>query len=103
MNFSQQTKKIMEFVENFIINNRDDEDILENWIAEENSSKIEKIIKTSTKSSTEKKVKDPNKPKRGKSSYLFFCADNREKVKKDLEKNGEDFKATDVTKELLGN
>ena len=95
----------MEFVANFITNNRDDEDILENWMTdEENAAEIEKIMKTakktSTKSSTEKKVKDPNKPKRGKSSYLFFCADNREKVKRDLEKIGEDFKATDVTKEL---
>ena len=95
----------MEFVANFITNNSDDENILENWMTdEENSKEIEKIIKTakktSTKNSTEKKVKDPNKPKRGKSSYLFFCADNREKVKEDLEQKGEDFKATDVTKEL---
>ena len=94
----------MDFVANFITNNSDDEDILGNWNTEENSAEIEKIMKTakktSTKSSTEKKVKDPNKPKRGKSSYLFFCADNREKVKKDLEEDGEDFKATDVTKEL---
>ena len=41
--------------------------------------------------------KDPNAPKRGKSSYLYFCADNREKVKKSL---GKDAKATNVTREL---
>ena len=101
MNFSQQTKKIVDFITNFFKDHPyEDEEILKYWNTEENFTEIEKIIKTSTKSSTEKKVKDPNKPKRGKSSYLFFCADNREKVKKDLEKNGEDFKATDVTKEL---
>jgi hypothetical protein len=42
-------------------------------------------------------AKDPNKPKRGKSAYLFFCADNRSKVKAEL---GEDAKATEVTAAL---
>ena len=105
MNFSQQTKQVMDFVTNFLKDHQyEDEKILECWNTKENAAEIEKIMKTakktSTKSSTEKKVKDPNKPKRGKSSYLFFCADNREQVKEDLEKKGEDFKATDVTKEL---
>ena len=43
------------------------------------------------------KVKDPNAPKRGKSSYIFFCAENRPVVQKEL---GSDAKAVDVTKEL---
>jgi hypothetical protein len=42
-------------------------------------------------------AKDPNKPKRGKSAYLFFCAANRSKVKEEL---GEDAKATEVTSAL---
>jgi hypothetical protein len=42
-------------------------------------------------------AKDPNKPKRGKSSYLFFCAENRSKVKAEL---GADAKATEVTSAL---
>ena len=41
--------------------------------------------------------KDPNKPKRGKSAYLFFCADHREDVKAQL---GEEAKTTEVTAEL---
>ena len=41
--------------------------------------------------------KDPNAPKRGKSSYLYFCQDNRDQVKKSL---GNDAKATDVTRQL---
>ena len=41
--------------------------------------------------------KDPNAPKRGKSSYLFFCAALRDTVKTSL---GAESKATEVTKEL---
>ena len=41
--------------------------------------------------------KDPNKPKRGKSSYIFFCAEHREEAKKEL---GPEAKATEVTIEL---
>ena len=46
---------------------------------------------------SDRKKKDPLAPKRGKSAYLFFCADYRDSVKKEL---GDDSKATDVTKEL---
>jgi hypothetical protein len=49
------------------------------------------------KESKPKKLKDPNKPKKNKSSYLFFCEDKRAAVKKDL---GDDAKATEVTTEL---
>ncbi len=44
-----------------------------------------------------KKVKDPSAPKRGKSAYIFFCADMRDTVRSEL---GNDSKATEVTKEL---
>ena len=47
-------------------------------------------------SSKEKKLKDPNAPKRPKSSYLFFCDEMRAQVKSD----NPEFKAVDVTKEL---
>ena len=43
------------------------------------------------------KKKDPNAPKRGKSAYLLFCADQRDAVKSEL---GKESKATDITKEL---
>jgi hypothetical protein len=49
---------------------------------------------------SEKKIKDPNAPKRGKSSYLFFCEDHRAAAKERLEEAGGDYKATDVTKML---
>lgn len=40
--------------------------------------------------------KDPNVPKRGKSSYIFFCMDIRETVKTE----NPDMKAKNITKEL---
>ncbi len=50
----------------------------------------------SEKLSSQKKKKDPNAPKRGKSAYMFFCAEYREKVKEELD----DPKPTEVTTEL---
>jgi len=50
----------------------------------------------SSQQSVVKKVKDPNAPKRGKSSYIFFCVENREKVKT----AHPDMEAKDIIKEL---
>ena len=49
-----------------------------------------------------KKLKDPNKPKRAKSSYMYFASALREKVTKKLSKKSKDGKASmaDVSKEL---
>ena len=45
------------------------------------------------KLSSKKKRKDPNAPKRGKSAYIFFGQQHREKVKEELmEEHGDDFK-----------
>ena len=41
--------------------------------------------------------KDENIPKRAKSPYLYFCEENRDKIRGEL---GEKTKATDITKEL---
>jgi len=46
------------------------------------------------KSSGKSKVKDPNAPKRAKSSYIFFCQEAREKLK------GSEVKSKDVMSEL---
>ena len=48
-------------------------------------------------SKTKNQDKDENFPKRAKSPYLFFCDENRNKVRLEL---GEGTKATDITKEL---
>ena len=44
-----------------------------------------------------KSPKDPNKPKRGKSPYIFFCGEEREKVKQEMPT---DTKPTEITREL---
>lgn len=44
-----------------------------------------------------KAMKDPNKPKRAKTSYMYFCQDHREKLKKDNPK----MKMVEISK-LLG-
>jgi hypothetical protein len=71
------------------------------WDEEEIQEKFMKLLpkETSNGSSKEKKSKmtDPNKPKRGKSAYLFFCLDNREKIKQEL---GKEATATSVTAKL---
>lgn len=45
---------------------------------------------------TTKKIKDVNAPKRGKSSYIFFCMDSREKI----QTKNPDMSAKDIIKEL---
>ena len=67
---------------------------IEQWQVKENEDAIKEIIKPTTKTST--KLKDPNKPKRGKTAYMLFCADERPGVKAELV----DVKPTGVTAEL---
>jgi len=53
----------------------------------------DEFLKTSRKSGK----KDPLAPKRAQSAYLYFCAEERDNVKKSL---GADAQQTDVTREL---
>ena len=93
-----QIQNINEFIKAFLTTHGVDEEIFEQWKNDENQQAVEALMKTLTnRLAKEKKFKDPNAPKRGKSAYLFFCAENREKVKADL---GEEAKATEVTAEL---
>ena len=58
---------------------------------------LHKILSTNIKDKSSKKIeKDPNAPKRGKSGYIFFCIENREKIKK----SNPDMSAKDIIKEL---
>lgn len=54
---------------------------------------LDKIVSNKT---SEKRKKDPNAPKRGKSSYIFFCVEQREKIKK----SHPEMEAKDIIKEL---
>ena len=64
------------------------------WNSQEN---IEAFNIIAVKRGSSDKIKDPNKPKRGKSAYIFFCAKKREEAKANL---GDGAKATEVTSEL---
>lgn len=62
------------------------------WKGDDCQTQLKSIL---TKSKTV--VKDENIPKRAKSPYLYFCEDNRDKIREEL---GDKTKATDITKEL---
>jgi hypothetical protein len=85
---------IANFVAKFLSDNGSDE-LVEKWNTQENIEAFNNVTVKTKRSSD--KIKDPNKPKRGKSAYIFFCAKKREEAKAKL---GDDAKATEVTSEL---
>jgi hypothetical protein len=86
---------IAKFVAKFLSDNGSEE-LVEMWNSQENIEAFNVVEIKSTKRSSDK-IKDPNKPKRGKSAYIFFCAKKREEAKANL---GDGAKATEVTSEL---
>ena len=47
-----------------------------------------------------KVLKDPNKPKRAKSAYLFYCDDHRQKILDTMRKKKKKVNIADVSKQL---
>ncbi len=45
-------------------------------------------------------LKDPNKPKRAKSAYLFYCDDHRQKILDTMRKKKKKVNIADVSKQL---
>ena len=86
------TITINKYIMAFLSEHGSDE-MVEEWNNEENQTKLSGVLKTKKASPK----KDPKAPKRGKSAYIFFCADQREAVKSDL---GDDVKQTVITSEL---
>jgi len=86
---------IAKFVTKFLSDNGSGE-LVDAWNSQENIEAFNIVAVKSIKRSSDK-IKDPNKPKRGKSAYIFFCAKKREEAKANL---GEGAKATEVTSEL---
>jgi hypothetical protein len=86
---------IANFVAKFLSDNGSEE-LVDAWNSQENIEAFNIVAVKSTKRSSDK-IKDPNKPKRGKSAYIFFCAKKREEAKSNL---GDGAKATEVTSEL---
>ena len=68
-------ENISQFVIDFINNNKNP-NIIEAWGSKKNQEQLFRTIKKNNIV-----IKDPHKPKRGKSGYLFFCAEYREKMK----------------------
>ena len=87
---------IAKFVAKFLSENGS-EKLAAKWNDQDNMEAFKAVVLKATKRGNEKKLKDPLKPKRGKSAYLFFCAAKREEAKKRLEDGA---KVTDVTAEL---
>jgi len=85
-------KQLNKIVLAFLNKNADTTNLVELWKDSVNQKHVKNILCRANRL-----PKDPNAPKRGKSSYLYFCADNRTRVKDSL---GKDSKATDVTKKL---
>jgi len=86
---------IANFVAKFLSDNGSEE-LVDAWNSQENIEAFNIVAIKSTKRSSDK-IKDPNKPKRGKSAYIFFCAKKRDEAKVNL---GNGAKATEVTSEL---
>ena len=85
---------IAKFVAKFLSDNGSEE-LVEKWNTQENIEAFNNVAVKTKRSSD--KIKDPKKPKRGRSAYIFFCAKKREEAKANL---GDGAKATEVTSEL---
>ena len=68
-------KDFSNFVLDFIQKHKDSTDILNTWNSENTQKVLEKLLKSA------RNKKDPNKPKRGRSSYILFCDEYRPIVK----------------------
>ena len=91
MTTTPQIKNINLFINSFLAGCGSD-DILEIWNNKNTQLNFIKIFKQDFSKKT------PNKPKKGKNSYIFFCSANREIVKENLDKAA---KGKEVMSELV--
>ena len=101
MAMGTQTEQVIDYVKAFLQQAADAGAewpfVLEQWTSADNIGDVEALLKKSAPKKGSDKLKDPNKPKRGKSGYLYFCADKRAAVKAELPEGA---KPTEVTTEL---
>jgi len=90
-----QLKNINEYIQSFL-SEHGSEELIDAWNSKDTQKKFLKILQddSSTKKTT---IKDPNKPKRNKTAYIFFCSDRRQEVKEEL---GDSAKTTDIMSRL---
>ena len=90
-----QLKNINEYIQSFLSEHGSDE-LIDAWNSKDTQKKFLKILQDD--SPTKKtSLKDPNKPKRNKTAYIFFCSDRRQEVKEEL---GDGAKTTDIMSRL---
>ena len=97
-----EVNDIIAYVANFVRGTTTIEEAQRLWGSDEDIKAISRIFASNktaktSKTTKDKTTKDPNKPKRGRSAYLFFCSEQRAHVKSSL---GEHAKASEVTAEL---
>ena len=85
-------KQLNKLITTFLTENESVENLAEQWMDTKNQKLARSLVNKSNKPK-----KDPNAPKRGKSSYLFFYDERRSTVQTELPAGS---KATDVTREL---
>jgi len=92
---SYQLKNINEYIQSFL-SEHGSEELIDAWNSKDTQKKFLKILQddSATKKTT---LKDPNKPKRNKTAYIFFCSDRRQEVKEEL---GDSAKTTDIMSRL---
>ena len=93
------SKNINKFITDFLSEHGSDE-LAEMWNEEDNMKAFTALLvkaANAVKRSSDKKIKDPLKPKGKKSAYIIFCSKKREEAKKLLDP---DAKATEVTSKL---
>jgi len=94
------SKNINKFITDFL-SEHGSEELAEMWNGEDNmkafNALLVKAANAVKRSSSDKKIKDPLKPKGKKSAYIIFCTKKREEAKKLL---NPDAKATEVTSKL---
>ena len=98
MTTSNLANIINEFFTSFLQENDSSNDkIVSEWKKQENIISLNKVLEKFTKTVGKEKQKEPNKPKRAKSAYTYFCSDNREKAKLEL---GDEYKNAEIFSKL---
>jgi hypothetical protein len=93
------SKNIIKFITDFL-SEHGSEELAEMWNEEDNMKAFTDLLvkaANAVKRSSDKKIKDPLKPKGKKSAYIIFCTKKREEAKKLL---NPDAKATEVASKL---
>jgi hypothetical protein len=93
------SKNINKFITDFL-SEHGSEELAGMWNEEDNMKAFTSLLvkaADAVKRSSDKKIKDPHKPKGKKSAYIIFCTKKREEAKKLL---NPDAKATEVTSKL---